>query len=289
MKAIIRLIRPYQWIKNSFVFLAMIFGGGLLDPECWIRTIIGAIAFCFCSSAVYCLNDILDREYDRLDPEKKSRPVASGAVTVTQAAVTGAVMATVSLGMAWLLSCEAVMVVLAYLALNIVYSLWIKHITMIDVISVALCFVLRVVMGGVAGGIPLSQWIIIMVFLLSMFLALAKRRHEIVLVESCGKAEGRSSVAGYNLRFIDLALCILASVMLVGYIIYSVLPSTVARFGTGNLYITSLFVLCGILRYLQLTVVMENSGNPSRTIYHDRPLQLAVTLWLVSFIMIIYG
>ncbi len=287
--SILKLIRPHQWVKNTFVFLAMIFGGRLLDVDCWCLTLIGALAFCLCSSAVYCLNDILDCEYDRLDPVKCHRPVASCAVSVAMAAATGLILCALGITLsAVLLPLESTLILAAYIILNILYCLWFKHQTLIDVMLIALGFVLRVMMGGSVGQIPLSHWIVIMVFLLTSFLALAKRRHEVMLVETAVKEKGRRSVEGYNIRFIDMSMSILAAVMLVGYITYSVSPATVALYGTDKLYVTSVFVLGGLLRYIKLTVVDANSGNPSMLIFRDVPLRICIVLWLLSFIMIIY-
>lgn len=287
--ALFTLLRPKQWIKNTFVFLAMFFGGRLLDPDCWAGALIGFAALCMASSAIYCLNDTIDAPADRRDPVKRHRPVASGRVSRGEALITAAVMACAALATGWFLSSAALAVVGAYLLLNVAYCFWLKQIPLIDIMVIALGFELRLVMGGVATGVELSMWIVIMVFLLAFFLALAKRRDELVLRDNNLKKSIRRSADRYNKPFIDTSMSVLAAVMLIAYIIYTVQPDVIARFGTDKLYITSLFVLYGILRYLQLAIVEEKSGDPSHTIYTDRLLLGAVIGWLASFLFIIYG
>ncbi|MBD5288821.1 MAG: decaprenyl-phosphate phosphoribosyltransferase [Bacteroides sp.] len=288
-KGIMRLLRPHQWIKNGVVFLAMIFGGRLLDTECWINSILAAISFCLVSSSVYCLNDVLDSKYDRLDPIKCKRPVASGMVSPVEALISGAIAALLSLIVSILtLPWGCTVIIAVYLSLNILYCVALKHVVLVDVMIVAIGFVLRVVMGGVASQIWLSQWIVIMVFLLALFLALAKRRHEVVLVECSEKQEGRRSVSGYTVPFLNSALSLLGAVLIIGYIMYTLQP----KYGKGPdseyLYITALPVLFGILRYLQLTIVENRSGSPTKIAYSDPPLLITGAIWLITFILIIY-
>ncbi|MBD5387156.1 decaprenyl-phosphate phosphoribosyltransferase [bacterium] len=288
-KGIMRLLRPHQWIKNGVVFLAMIFSGRLLDAECWISTILATISFCLVSSSVYCLNDVLDSKYDRLDPIKCKRPVASGMVSPAEALISGAIAALLSLIVSILtLPWGCTVIIAVYLSLNILYCVALKHVVLVDVMIVAIGFVLRVVMGGVASQIWLSQWIVIMVFLLALFLALAKRRHEVVLVERSEKQEGRRSVSGYTVPFLNSALSLLGAVLIIGYIMYTLQP----KYGKGPdseyLYITALPVLFGILRYLQLTIVENRSGSPTKIAYSDPPLLITGAIWLITFILIIY-
>ncbi|MDE6484119.1 MAG: decaprenyl-phosphate phosphoribosyltransferase [Duncaniella sp.] len=286
---IIRLVRPYQWVKNLFVFMALFFGGRMLDTEYWLPVTMAAICFCFCSSAIYCLNDIIDAPADRLDPVKSRRPVASGAISVAEAAATGCVMAAAGLGLSIIfLTAGATVILLVYLALNVAYCLKIKNWPLIDVIVVALGFVLRVVIGGVVAGIWISQWIVIMVFLLSLFMALAKRRHEVVLVLTREKERGRHSIDGYDIRFLDMALSLLGAVTVIGYIIYTLQPRTIAQFHTEYLYVTALPVIIGILRYMQLTVVGNATGDPSKVALTDIPLRISVIVWVLLFVAIIY-
>lgn len=284
----LRLLRPHQWIKNGVVFLAMIFGGRLLDADCWISTLYATIYFCFASSAVYCLNDVIDCKYDREDPVKCKRPVASGHVKKSEALLLGAIATAISLILPILtLPCSCSVIIGIYLAMNVLYCMMLKNVILIDVMIVAMGFVLRVVIGGLASEIWLSQWIIIMVFLLALFLALAKRRHEVVLVTRSEK-KGRKSVVGYTLPFLNSALSMLGAILIIGYVIYTLNP----KYGKGHdseyLYITALPVLYGVLRYLQLTIVENRSGSPTKVAYSDPPLLAAGAIWLITFILMIY-
>lgn len=288
-KGIMRLLRPHQWIKNGVVFLAMIFSGRLLDADCWINTILAAISFCLVSSSVYCLNDVLDSKYDRLDPVKCQRPVASGIVSPAEALISGAVVAFLSVIISLLtLPWGCTVIIAVYLSLNILYCVALKHIVLVDVMIVAIGFVLRVVMGGVASQIWISQWIVIMVFLLALFLALAKRRHEVVLVARSEKQEGRKSVSGYTVPFLNSALSMLGAVLVIGYVMYTLQPKSGKGPDSEYLYITALPVLFGILRYLQLTIVENCSGSPTKIAYSDPPLLVTGAVWLITFILIIY-
>ncbi len=289
LHAVMKLIRPYQWVKNLFVYMALIFGGRLLDTSSWLHVTIAAACFCIASSAIYCLNDIIDAPADRLDPRKRFRPVASGAVSPATAGWIGAVLGIAAMGTSYLLlPAGATAVLIAYLIINVAYCLRLKNIPLLDVIIIALGFVLRVAMGGLAASIWISQWIIIMVFLLALFLAIAKRRHETLQVERQEKESGRPSIEKYNIAFLDTALCLIAAVTLIGYIIYTLQPRTIEQFHTDYLYVTALPVLIGILRYLQLTIVDNATGDPSEVAFSDRPLQLTVIVWLALFILIIY-
>ncbi|MDE5868738.1 MAG: decaprenyl-phosphate phosphoribosyltransferase, partial [Muribaculaceae bacterium] len=289
MRDFIRLMRPHQWIKNGVVFLPLIFGGKLLDMACVIPTFIAAIAFCFVSSSIYCLNDVRDYSDDIKDPKKRKRPVASGKVSKKEATTISLISALIGLSIGFCaLSGVCFSILCIYLLLNVLYCLWLKQKMLIDVIIVALGFVLRVVMGGVAGDIRLSQWIIIMIFLLALFLALAKRRYEVVQVATDKKKSGRKSISGYNVAFLNVILSMLGAVLLIGYIIYTLQPRKENGEVSEYLYITSLPVLYGIMRYLQLTIVENRSGSPSKMAYSDVPIRLTVIIWLLMFVFIIY-
>lgn len=282
------LVRPTQWIKNVMVFLPVIFSGRYLDIECWKLTLIAAICFCLISSSIYCINDIKDRNIDRLDPEKCLRPVASGSVTVKEASMTGVLLAIISIlvSLAYL-PADCSMILVIYLVLNILYSFWLKNVMLVDVCVISLGFVLRVVMGGVATSIWISPWIVIMVFLLALFLALSKRRHEVAMVMHSEKKAGRKSVAGYTLPFLNSAMSMLGAVLVMGYIMYTVQPKYGKVPESEYLYITSLPVLLGILRYLQLTIVENRTGDPTRLAYSDIVLLTTVSVWIISFIIIV--
>lgn len=289
IRPVIKLIRPHQWVKNLFVYMALIFGGRLLDPQSWLAVTIAAACFCLASSAIYCLNDIIDAQADRLDPRKRFRPVASGAVSPATAGWISVFLGIIAIGTCYLLlPVGATIILSAYILLNIAYCLRLKNIPLLDVIIIAVGFVLRVAIGGVAASIWISQWIIIMVFLLTLFLAVTKRRHETLQVLRREKESGRPSIEKYNITFLDTALCLIGAVTVIGYIIYTLQPRTIEQFHTDYLYITALPVLIGILRYLQLAIVDDSAADPSEVALSDRPLQLTVILWLALFIIIIY-
>lgn len=290
MKPILRLIRPQQWIKNAFVFIPMFFGGSLLDTDALVASIITFGAFCLIASAIYCFNDAIDVEADRKHPVKCRRPIASGAVTVFQAY---AMMMLLVAGAAVLVLClgryrwRVGGVLLGYLLLNIAYCTFLKRYAIIDVCVVAFGFVLRILAGGETTDIVLSNWLVLMTFLLTLFLSFAKRRDDVMRMNSTGEPP-RANTNRYNLTFINQAITITASVTLVCYVMYTVSPEVVSRFHTRHLYLTSVFVLVGLLRYIQLAVVDEKSGDPTKVILRDRFTQLVVLGWGVSFFVLIY-
>lgn len=288
---LIRLLRPQQWLKNGFVFLPMFFGGRLLDVQCWVEAIVAALSFSFAASAVYCLNDIKDVEADRLHPKKCLRPLASGNVSVTQGF--GLLIASVvtSLAIAIFGASQTggslALLVALYLAINVAYCLKLKQYAIIDVFIVSIGFVMRVIAGGVACDIWLSPWIIAMTFLLALFLAFAKRRDDVVLYQS-GAPVTRANTLRYNLDFLNQTLGILASITMVCYIIYTVQPDVVERMGSQYVYVSAVFVLAGILRYLQLAIVDARSGSPTKVLVRDRFIHLCIACWLTTFLVVIY-
>lgn len=304
MKHYIRLARPTQWIKNLFVFSPVIFGGRLLDPQAMSAAFVTFWVFCFVASSIYCLNDIIDAPDDRRHPVKRTRPIASGAVSLRQAyalmlltlALSACCVAALAplYGMfgscppSSLRSCLSVgAVALFYVALNIAYCVKLKQYAIIDVCLVAFGFVLRLMAGGLATGITLSKWIVLMTFLLTLFMSFAKRRDDVVRMEATGEPPRKNTIH-YNLTFINQAITITAAVTLVCYIMYTISPEVIAQFGNENLYLTSVFVLVGLLRYIQIAVVEKKSGNPTKVILKDRFVQLVVAAWFVAFILIIY-
>lgn len=294
MTAILQLLRPQQWLKNLFVFLPLFFDRHLFDLEYLWPCVLMFLAFSFAASGIYCFNDIRDAEADRLHKEKRHRPIASGAVSPTTGYIIMAacwIIAAVLLALIPLVGGQDAkwlyLVVGFYVLLNIAYSLKLKQLAIIDVFIIAIGFVLRVLAGGMATGIFLSHWIVLMTFLLTLFLAFAKRRDDVVTLEESGVAI-RESVSRYNLPFMNLAISIIASITMVCYIMYSVSPKVVERFNSPYVYLTSLFVLAGIIRYLQITIVDVKSGSPTRVLLKDRFIQGCVICWIVSFALIIY-
>lgn len=291
MKNFIKLIRPQQWIKNLVVFMPIFFAGRIFDMySLWIG-ILTTIAFCFTASSIYCLNDIIDVEDDRKHPIKCKRPFASGAITISQGYVIMLIMFGLALLTLLFLPSGSRLktggVIVFYWLLNIAYCLKLKRYAIIDVCIVAFGFVLRVLAGGWATNIALSKWIVLMTFLIMLFLSFAKRRDDVLRMNETGRAP-RQNTSRYNIDFINQAITITAGVTLVCYIMYTMSPDTIAHFHTDNLYLTSIFVLIGLLRYIQLSVVDKKSGDPTKVMLKDRTTQIIIALFGLTFLFIIY-
>lgn len=290
MNDIIKLLRPHHWVKNTFIFLPMFFGRHLNDPACWQASLLAFLFFSLAASAIYCLNDVADKGADAIHPVKRTRPVASGRVSASTALALFASLVTAAVTGSWLLLPShqgATAVVAIYILLNIAYTYRLKRVAILDVFIVAAGFVLRLVMGGIVCDIWLSPWIVLMVFLLTLFMAFAKRRDDVILSAKSEKPM-RKSIEGYSVPFMDLTLGMLGAITIVCYIIFTVSPDVVERFGNDYIYLTVVFVLWGILRYLQLTLVNNDSGSPTGIMLKDRSIQLCILAWIATFGMIIY-
>lgn len=291
-KQIFKLIRPHQWLKNVFVLIPMFFGGSLLDPADIRASVLTFFAFSFIASSVYCFNDINDVEADRRHPVKCKRPLASGAISVRAAWVLMALMFILSAGATALLGdSEHILkvggVLLFYYAMNLCYCARLKQYAIVDVCVIAFGFVLRVLAGGFATDITLSKWLVLMTFLLTLFLSFAKRRDDVLRMNETGEPPRKNTIR-YNLTFINQAITVSASVTLVCYIMYTVSPEVTERFNSDMLYLTSVFVLLGLLRYMQITVVDKKSGDPTKMMLRDRFTQLVVVAWALTFLVLIY-
>lgn len=290
IRHIIKVARPTHWIKNLFVFLPVFFGGGLLNTSEAVSAALTFLSFSLAASAIYCLNDIIDVNADRAHPVKCKRPIASGAITIPQAYGMMALSMLVSIVLMFLLPAgqtKTIFVIVAYFLINVAYCLRLKDYAIIDVCIIASGFVLRILAGGYATGVQLSKWIVLMTFLLTLFLAFAKRRDDVLRMNTTGQAP-RANTSRYNLTFINQAITITAGVMLVCYVMYTVSPEIIAQFGTDKLYLTSILVILAILRYLQISFVDEKSGDPVKVALSDRATQLILLAWLLSFLVIIY-
>lgn len=290
MRNLIQLIRPHQWIKNLIVLLPVFFGGALLRWNAVYAGLITTLAFSLTASSIYCLNDIIDINDDRQHPVKRNRPLASGAVSIVQGYILMGLMFILSMTSMFFLpshQVETASVILFYWLLNIAYCLRLKRYAIIDVCIVAFGFVLRILAGGYATNIQLSKWIVLMTFLLMLFLSFAKRRDDVVRMNETGHAPRQNTIR-YNLTFINQAITITASVTLVCYIMYTMSPETIQNFHTDYLYLTSVFVLLGLLRYIQISVVDKKSGDPTKVMIHDRFMQLTVLAFGLTFLFIIY-
>lgn len=256
------------------------------------RTIIwlliqGFLSFSLVSSAVYIVNDYRDREKDRQHPTKKNRPLASGAINPAFALGIALVLLAISLPWGFLLAPFFGFSVLTYLVLNILYSVSLKNIAILDTLIVSSGFLIRTLAGGWLAGVVISQWLVIMVFLLSFFLATAKRRDDLILFQS-GQAPLRTSSKKYTLEFINTILSVLAGVIIVSYIMYTISDEVVVRLHTPYLYVTALFVFAGLIRFLQITMVENRSGSPMRIFLTDTFIQTTIALWILCFFIVIY-
>lgn len=266
------------------------FGGAFFHASALLLSLLAAIAFSFVASSIYCLNDIIDVEADRRHPVKCHRPIASGRVSVRQAYMLMAVMALLGFGLALLLPQGALSVagVLAfYWLLNIAYCLRLKQYAIIDVCIVAFGFVLRLLVGSFATGVVLSKWIVLMTFLLMLFLSFAKRRDDVVRMNETGEAPRKNTIR-YNLTFINQAITITASVTLVCYIMYTMSPEAIASSHSNYLYLTSVYVVVGLMRYIQLAVVDKKSGDPTKVMLYDHVTQVILLAWCITYLLLIY-
>lgn len=290
MKKTLLLIRPQQWIKNGFVLIPMFFGGRLLNADDVIASVVTFFAFSFAASAIYCFNDIVDVDADRRHPVKCHRPIASGAVSVPTAYALMAVLVLLSALLLFFLpqrAGETAGIVAFYFLLNMAYCIWLKRHAIIDVCTVAFGFVLRILAGGMACNVAVSNWLVLMTFLLALFLSFAKRRDDVLRMNETGEPPRRNTIR-YNITFVNQAITVTGTVTLVCYIMYTVSPEVVSRFHAPYLYLTSIFVLVGLLRYMQLTVVDEVSGDPTKILLRDRFTQAIVVAWIMVFLLIIY-
>jgi decaprenyl-phosphate phosphoribosyltransferase len=282
-----KLIRPHQWVKNLFLFVPIFFAGDLFNIDKILMLFFGFISFSITSSAVYILNDFKDIESDKLHPTKKDRPLASGLINKSLASFMMIGLSFFGLLSAYLISNSFLLILIAYLILNLLYSLGLKNVSIVDILIVSVGFVLRTIAGGHIANVYISHWLIIMIFLLSLFLVVAKRREDMLEYILSGKAI-RKSITNYNMDFINLILTMLSGVIIVAYIMYTVSPDVTARLDTDNLYMTSIFVIIGILRYMQITLVENNSGSPVKILYTDTFIHITMSAWIISFFLIIY-
>jgi 4-hydroxybenzoate polyprenyltransferase len=286
MKNIIKLLRPHQYIKNLFVFAPLMFSFqfGLNEIQ---GTIIIFILFSLIASGIYVINDYMDIKEDKKHPEKCFRPLASGKVGKKNAVLLAIFLCSVSLIGAYIYNFSLFLVLLLYFMLNIAYSLKLKHISIVDIFIIATGFVLRLFAGNSILSDELSMWIIVMTFLLALFLAIAKRRDDVLL--SLQGKETRKNINGYNLEFVNAIMVLMSGVIIVSYILYTVSNEVVGRLHTDKLYLTAVFVIIGVIRYMQLTFVEQQSGNPTKILLKDKFLKVTIVFWLISYYFIVKG
>ena len=285
--ALLASLRPRQWVKNLFVFAGVIFSQQMLTPLAW--TALGAfVIFCGLSGATYLFNDVMDAERDRLHPSKRLRPIASGVLSRPTAVVFGVLLLSGCLAAAFLIGVSFGLVALGYGVLLTAYSLWLKHMVILDVLTVAVGFVLRAVAGAVAVEAEISGWLLICTILIALFLALGKRRHEYRSLARNAAAH-RPILAEYSESFLDQMISVVTASTVTAYALYTMSPETVAKFHTRLLPLTLPFVLYGIFRYLYLLYRRDLGGNPSDLFVSDRALLFDALLWMLATFAIIYG
>ena len=287
VKIILTTLRPQQYIKNIFVFLPLFFSGQITNMELIPNALMAFVAFSLSASAIYILNDYKDIKEDRKHPKKKYRPLASGLISKNFALSLMTILLIMSFSLMAIISLKALIILSIYVIMNIGYSFKLKRIALLDVTMIAIGFVLRLFVGSFAYEIPLKTWIVIMTFLLALFMALAKRRDDVLIFIRSGN-KMRKSVAGYNLQLIDGAMMVMSAVVIVAYLLYTTSQEIIEKFQNENLYLTTLFVIFGLMRYLQITLVEKNSGSPTETIFKDKIMQINLVLWVLSFVWLIY-
>jgi 4-hydroxybenzoate polyprenyltransferase len=285
--AVVVSLRPRQWVKNFFVFAGVVFSQQLFTPLIW-PALAAFVIFCGLSGAVYLINDVADMEKDRLHPRKRLRPVASGALPRSVAAVLGALLVVGSLAAAFALARPFGIVATIYAVLLIAYSFWLKYLVIVDVLTVAIGFVLRAIAGAEAVAVDISGWLVICTILIALFLALGKRRHEFLSLAD-GAADHRPILAEYSEGFLDQMIAVVTASTAMAYALYTMWPETVAKFHTRLLPLTFPFVLYGIFRYLYLLYHLDLGGSPSDLLLNDRALLVNTLLWMAALIAIIYG
>ncbi len=287
MTAFIRALRPHQWTKNLLVFAALLFSKHLFEPEPFFRTFLAFVSFCGLAGAVYLWNDVADVAQDRLHPKKRKRPIAAGGLSIRSATLGAMALVVGALSLAFWLDVRVGLCAALYLGLNLGYSFGLKHVVIVDVLVLSLGFVLRTLAGGYVINAPVTEWLLIMTLLLALFLALAKRRHEITsLVE--GAVSHRAILAEYSPYLIDQMTSVVTASVVTAYTISTLSPETVQKFGTAKLSWTLPLVLYGIFRYLYLVHQKDQGDSPTDMLLTDRPLLATVALWVILVIAIVY-
>ena len=287
LMSLIKLARPAQWLKNGVVLAALIFGSDISNLQHVTTSLLAVAVFCLLSSAVYTLNDLVDRQKDRQHPIKRNRPLASGRVPITLAATMIVLLPVVGLLAALYINLQFLIVCTVFLILNIVYSVKLKNIVIIDVMSIAISFVLRAYAGAVAINVPASKWLMINALLLALFLGFGKRRHELVMLED-GATAHRQSLERYSPYLLDQLIGVVTAAVVVMYMLYTFSTEVSTKLGTENLFLTIPFVVYGIFRYQYLIHKEEKGGSPTRTMIEDTPLLVNVILWLATVLIVLH-
>ena len=287
MLQLIHAMRPREWVKNVFVLAALVFTKRIFEPGDLLQGSLAFACFCLISGAAYLFNDIRDRENDRQHPLKRHRPIASGALRVSVAAIAAVLLTLIALIGGFYVHPHFGTVLLIYAVLNIAYTLYLKHIVILDVMIIAAGFLLRAIGGAVAIQVVISSWFTLCTMLLALFLGFAKRRHELALLEGDASTH-RRILAEYSPQFLDQIIAIVTAGALVSYALYTMSPEVIEKLGTKYLNLTIPFVIYGMLRYLYLIYKKDGGGNPTSTVLGDYPLLIACALWLLTLGVILY-
>lgn len=287
LQSLLKLARPGHWIKNSVVLAALFFAGVASDRKSVLLALAAAGVFCLLSSAIYTLNDIIDREQDRNHPLKKTRPLATGEISVARATIFFVTLAILGFLGAWLIGRHLFVISALFFLLNVLYSFWLKHVVILDVMAIALGFVFRAYAGAAAIEVPASKWMLINTLFLALFLGFGKRRHELLLLDENAAAH-RKILDKYSPYLLDQLIGVVTATVVVIYMLYTISTEVSEKLGTEYLYFTVPFVVYGVFRYLYLIHKEDEGGSPTRLLISDKPLLIDVILWLIIVILILY-
>lgn len=285
--AYIKLLRPKDWAKNFFLFIPLFFAGELFNVSKILLVAVGVFCFCCVASSIYIINDYRDREDDRKHPVKKDRPLASGAASPTIALVLFALLLISGFGVAFYLNVKFAFLMGVYFVMNMGYSFGLKNVSILDVFIVATGFAIRVKAGGILAEVPVTTWLNMMVFLLALFMAIGKRRDDVLLSDSSG-VHMRKVMKGYTLEFLNSLLALVSGIIIVAYFMYTLSDRMIAQHQTARLFYTGVFVMAGIMRYLQIIFVQKDAGSPTKILFKDRFIQVVILLWIISFYFVLY-
>lgn len=286
MKNYLQLMRVEQYVKNLFVFAPLFFSGAFLESQKIIAVLFSFLCFCLAASSIYILNDYLDIEQDKLHPEKSKRPITTGKIVVKKALLLMCFLMLLSLSSSYFISSELFIIIFSYIILNILYSKWLKHIAILDINIIAFGFVLRLLAGAAVSNVIPSVWILLITYLLALFLAIAKRRTDVILAQNGQQV--RKNIEGYNLIFIDITLGILSSILIVCYIFYCIAPENQMHYHSKLLYASIILVMNGIFRYLKLSLLDQSTYSPTKILLNDTFLQFTILSWSLLMGYLLY-
>jgi 4-hydroxybenzoate polyprenyltransferase len=287
MRNLFSTLRSQQWVKNFVLFAGLIFSQNLEKPEFILKSVAGFALFCLLSSSVYIFNDIMDVDSDRKHPLKSSRPIASGKISIPTATLLFVVFALIALGLSFWLNPVFALTALSYFVLNLLYSVYLKNVVIIDVMCIAAGFVIRAVAGAVVIGVEISTWLVVCTILLALFLGFGKRRHELLLLENQA-TDHRKILSEYSPYFLDQMISVVTASTVIAYAFYTLSSEVETKLGTKHMDLTIPFVLYGVFRYLYLIHQKEGGGSPTRMLLTDKPILANVILWLLAVVLIVY-